>query len=121
MKYRVYNLKTKNYCGENFFVGQNGQIVGIIGNVPIFCGVPQHFTVEHFTGFIVKSGQKIFVGDILRLDCFKLDYEVIWKEDRFMLKALYEETNELPHYFPTQKELIDGWLIAGTIHDQKTV
>ncbi len=125
MTYRIFNLKNKEYCGENFFVGQNGEILkfdsiritnGFIENLET-----QDFTVEPSTGFIVESGRKIFVGDILRLDCFSLDYEVVWKEDRFMLKALYEEVNELPHYFPNQKQLMEGWVLAGTIHDKNAV
>ncbi len=118
MKFRIYNLSTKDYCDTKFVVGQNGEIWEMVGCGEIIRCVPNGFLMEPSTGFIVGSGQKIFVGDILLLDCFGLKYEVVWKEDRFMLKALYEEVNELPHYFPTQKELINGWVLAGTIHDK---
>ena len=135
MRFRIYSHKHKLYTDDpmwpsnqrsfsEWFVSPDGEIIELIGfqdgeNVWYSKEThsPKKFTVEHFTGFIVESGQKIFQGDILRLTCFKLDYEAIWKEDRFMLKALYEKTNESPHYFPTQKELINGWEIVGTIHD----
>ena len=88
-----------------------------------FCFVAKHdkrdFAVEPFTGFYDCKGAKIYLGDIIKLQCFNLDYEIMWHIDRFGMKPLFDtlEINDgTPHHIRGQKDFSVDWRVVNTKH-----
>lgn len=84
---------------------------------------PRNFIVYPWTGFFDKNGAKIFAGDIIQLECFRIDYEVVWNYDRFSIKDMGEtigKFNDGIYSFPTQKDLSEHYIIIGNIHNNET-
>lgn len=138
MKFRVYSHKHQFYTNSvhwpsnqrtwsEWVLTPDGRILEII-----HVGLPDRedtvfqyhdkkdFSVEAWTGFFDSKGQKIYLGDIIKLQCFNLDYEVVWHFDRFGLKPLYETVNPydgVPDYFRGQKDLSVDWIVTNNIHN----
>lgn len=120
MKYRIFSKPASRYVDESY-VSQDGVVFfkDYYDHVSYSWEPfdPREVVVEPFTGFYDSKGQKIFVGDIIRIMCFDLDYEVVWHQDRFAKKALYDIKD--PDYnfpFNSQEDLSNGWEVVGNKH-----
>lgn len=77
---------------------------------------PRNFDIEPWTGYFDRHGKKIYRGDIIKLSCFDLDYEVVWKFDRFSLKALFELYKGEIYPWPTSTDCAVNYEVTGNIH-----
>ena len=123
LSYRIFDKLRGKYLDDNCALAQDGAILRMNyeggGSSQIETLDPRDFIVEPFTGFYDSGGKKIFVGDVLILECFALDYEVVWHFDRFGLMPLYEpdaQTCDIQH-FRSQKDLSIGWSVMGNTHE----
>ncbi len=134
MNFRIFSHKHQLYTNSpnwpsnqrtwsEWTLTPDGQILEIIddGSGPF---VEKHdkrnFSVEPWTGFFDSKGQKIYLGDIVKLQCFNLDYEIVWHVDRFGMKPLYESVdsdNKTPHHIRGQKDFSVDWRLTNTIHN----
>lgn len=100
----------------------NGQVLELIlfeAGGSSFAHYKSGFEIEPWTGYFDSAGKKIYRGDILRLSCFNLDYEVVWSFDRFVMKALYEsafKTDDNLYPWGTHSDLATNYEIVGNIH-----
>lgn len=78
---------------------------------------PRTFEVEPWTGYFDKNGKKIYRGDVLKLSCFNLDYEVVWSFDRFSLKALFDLYKGEIYPWPTSTDCAANYEVAGNIRN----
>jgi len=133
MTFRVFSKKVGLYTNDvgwpsnqrsasDWFLDTSGRVVEAVffdENEPtLVIHDGRNFAVEPFTGFCDSAGKKIYLGDIIKLECFNLNYEVIWKHDRFLRKIVGEPsiTNDGIYYFPSQEEMSTGWAVTGNIH-----
>ena len=89
------------YEGENDFVIEHDS---------------RNFVIEPWTGYFDSKGKKIYRCDILLIDCYNLAYEIDWKQDRFVMKPLFEASGEIPDHFRDHKDISTNWSIIGNIH-----
>lgn len=82
---------------------------------------PYDFSAEPWTGLFDSKGKKIYLGDIIKLDCFNLEYEVVWRFDRFLIAPRYELPSHLEgtFLFPMQSDLSKNYSVIGTIHEKE--
>lgn len=82
----------------------------------------RNFSIEPWTGFYDCQNKRIYLGDIVKLQCFNLDYEIVWHVDRFGMKPLFETTtpyNGIPEHIRGQKHFSVDWLVFNTKHGVK--
>lgn len=80
----------------------------------------RNFSIEPFTGFYDCQNKRIYLGDIVKLQCFNLDYEIVWHVDRFGMKPLFETTTPydgIPQHIRGQKDFSVDWLVVNTKHN----
>lgn len=126
MNFRIYDKFGNYYLDDSFVLCQDGRVIDLKDAMAIAVAGfapekldPRNFVVEPSTGLYDSKGAEIFAGDILRLECFDLNYEVVWHIDKFMLKPLYEVIGGTQdyQYFRGQKDLSEGWIVTGNIHE----
>lgn len=77
---------------------------------------PRTFDIEPWSGYFDSTGKKIYRGDIVRLLCFNLDYEVVWNFERFSLRVLYEShCGEIYPWFHSN-DCEKNYGVVGNIH-----
>lgn len=104
---------------SDWFLAPNGEIVEAIDESALERHNPRDFNIEVWTGYFDKNNKKIYRGDIIRLSCYSLDYEVVWSFDRFKMKALYEsafKTDDNLYPWGTHSDLATNYEIVGNIH-----
>lgn len=140
MNFRLFSHRHKLYTNSPFWPSNqrtwsewtltpDGQILeiifdGTVGYDPEPVGCQYHdkrnFSIEPFTGFFDCQNKKIYLGDIVKLQCFNLDYEIVWHVDRFGMKPLYQtidSDNTTPHHIRGQKDFSVDWLVVNTKHN----
>lgn len=135
MNFRLFSKKHGLYTNSPFwpsnqrsfsewFLSQNRNVIEAVGfdeNKPSSFTLIGHdvrdFDIEPWTGYFDKHGKKIYRGDILKLWCFNLDYEVVWLHDRFSLRALYDTGNDEIYGFPTSTDSSTNYEVCGNIHN----
>lgn len=118
------NWPSNQRTWSNWALSPSGEVLEMVcGDDSGFCSIEKHdkreFVIEPSTGYFDNAGKQIFVGDILRLECYNLDYEIVWCKVRFGMKALYEIANPIgddPYHFREQADFSEGWRIVGNIH-----
>lgn len=136
MTFRIFSHKHQLYTNSlnwpsnqrtwsEWALSPNGEVLEMIhGDDSGSCSVEKHdkrnFSIEPWTGFYDCQNKKIYLGDIIKLQCFNLDYEIVWYIDRFTMKPLFETFGALalPEYncFREQKDFSVDWLVTNTIH-----
>lgn len=134
MNFRLFSKKHNLYTNSPFWpsnqrtfsewcIYPNGEICELIyfGAQAEEASIEIHnardFNVEPWTGYFDKNGKKIYRGDVLKLWCFDLDYEVIWDFDRFSLKALFELYKGELYPWPISADCAANYEVAGNIHN----
>lgn len=107
---------------SEFALGCDGRILEIIngGEEGILEHDSRNFSIEPFTGFYDCQNKKIYLGDIIKLQCFNLDYEIVWHIDRFGMKPLYETLGSeypAPHHIRGQKDFSVDWRVVNNVHN----
>lgn len=134
MKFRIFSKQQNLYTNSPFWPSNQrttsefailptGGIVELVRQAPydeeedfiIDHHLPRNFVIEPWTGYSDSTGKKIYRGDLLRLDCFGLIYEIDWKLDRFVMKPTFEG-DELPDHFRDHKDIATSWSVVGNIH-----
>jgi len=133
MTFRLFSKKNNLYTNSLFWpsnqitfsdwaLSPNGEIIELIywGSQTEEASIEVHnardFDVEPWSGYFDSTGKKIYRGDIVRLLCFNLDYEVIWNFDRFSLKVLYEShSGEIYPWFHSN-DCEKNYGVVGNIH-----
>ena len=116
------NWPSNQRTWSNWALSPSGEVLEMVyGDSSGFCSIEKHdkreFVVEPSTGYFDNAGKQIFVGDILRLECYNLDYEIVWDKIKFGMKALYEHPiGEDSYPFRGQADFSEGWRIIGNIH-----
>lgn len=132
MHYRIFSKKNNLYVDNHLWPSNqrsfsewalrpSGEVVEIIyfsEEAPVIQAHDKRdFEVEAWTGFYDCQNKRIYLGDIIKLQCFNLDYEVAWSVDRFTMKPLFEHFGDAaPHCFRTQKDFSVDWRVTNTIH-----
>lgn len=135
MTTRIYSHKHQLYtnsplwpsnqltCSE-WALSPKGDVIEIIyGDDSGFFTLASHdkrnFAVEPWTGFFDSTGKKIYLGDIIKLQCFNLDYEIVWYIDRFGMKPLesLDSDNPTPHHIRGQKDFSVDWRVVNNVHN----
>lgn len=138
MNYRLFSKKHNLYTNSplwpsnqrtwsEWVLAPNGKVIELVDAGACGYSVINHdkrnFSIEPWTGFFDSKGQKIYLGDIVKLQCFNLDYEIVWHVDRFGMKPMFEslcdggEPN--PDYIRGQKDFSVDWLVFNTKHGVK--
>lgn len=112
---------------SDWALSPNGEVLEMVfGDDSGFCSVEKHdkrnFSIEPFTGFYDCKGAKIYLGDIIKLQCFNLDYEIVWFVDRFGMKPLFETTTPydgIPQHIRGQWDFSKDWIVVNTKHGVK--
>ncbi len=135
MTFRIFSHRHKLYTNSSFWpsnqrtwsewsVTTDGQILESIFHDEGIISCQHHdkrnFSVEPWTGFYDCQNKKIYLGDIVKLQCFNLDYEIVWHVDRFGMKPLYQtidSDNTTPHHIRGQKDFSVDWRLTNTIHN----
>ena len=130
MTFRLFSLKNNLYTNSpnwpsnqrtvsEWSITPNGQVLELIlfeDGGSSFTHHKRVFEIEPWTGYLDSTGKKIYRGDLLRLDCFGLIYEIDWKLDRFVMKPTFEASGEIPDHFRDHKDIATAWSIVGNIH-----
>lgn len=93
---------------------------GVLIGATIVTHDKRNFSIEPWTGFYDCKNKKIYLGDIIKLQCFNLDYEIVWHIDRFGMKPLFETTTPydgIPQHIRGQKDFSVDWLVVNTKHN----
>lgn len=135
MDFRLFSNKHQLYTNSihwpsnqrtwsDWALSPNGEVLEMVfGDDSGFCSVEKHdkrnFSIEPWTGFYDCKGAKIYLGDIIKLQCFNLDYEIVWHIDRFGMKPLFESfeiNGGTPHHIRGQKDFSVDWIVVNTVH-----
>lgn len=131
MQLRIFSKKHNLYTNSplwpsnqistsDWLLAPNGDVVEAIDEFALERHNPRDFAIEVWTGYFDKNNKKIYRGDVIKLSCFNLDYEVVWSFDRFKMKALYEvDTKNFPdnlYSWGTSVDLATNYEIVGNIH-----
>lgn len=125
---RLHNLYTNSPCWpsnqrtwSDWALSNSGEVLEMVfADGTGSCSIKEHdkrdFDVEPWTGYFDSRGKKIYRGDVIKLSCFNLDYEVVWNFDRFSLKALYDGYAGEIYPWPTSIDCSANYEITGNIH-----
>lgn len=133
MNFRLFSYRHKLYTNSPFWpsnqrvtsefvLGHNGRILEIVngGEEGVLEHDKRNFSAEPWTGFYDCQNKRIYLGDIVKLQCFNLDYEIVWHVDRFGMKPLFntlEINSGTPHHIRGQKDFSVDWLVVNTKHN----
>lgn len=134
MNFRIFSHKHQLYTNSPFWPSNqrtwsewasypDGTILELVCDSSGVFSTETHdkrdFAVEPWTGFYDCQNKKIYLGDIIKLQCFNLDYEVVWHVDRFGMKPLYQAIDSdktTPHHIRGQKDFSVDWRVVNTKH-----
>lgn len=130
MNIRLFSKKHNLYTNSPFwpsnqrsfsewFLSPNGNVIEAVGfdgneSFTLIDYDVRDFDIEPWTGYFDKRGKKIYRGDILKISCFNLDYEVVWDRNRFALKALYVNYNG--EIYPWPDVTAEHYWVVDNIH-----
>lgn len=135
MTFRIFSHRQKLYTNSplwpsnqrtwsEWVLAPNGEIIELVDAGACGYSVINHdkrnFSIEPFTGFYDCQNKRIYLGDIVKLQCFNLDYEIVWHVDRFGMKPLFETTTPhdgIPQHIRGQKDFSVDWLVVNTKHN----